>query len=98
MGTTVTVAITITAALVVGLVAALIFYKVGYNARRKKAEADIGSAEEEVKRIKADGAKAAETMKKEALLSAKEEIIRQRNEAEKEIKERRKEVSNQFRS
>ena len=93
MGTTVTVAITITAALVVGLVAALIFYKVGYNARRKKAEADIGSAEEEVKRIKADGAKAAETMKKEALLSAKEEIIRQRNEAEKEIKERRADIS-----
>ena len=93
MGTPMIVAIATIAALVVGIAAALIFYKVGYSARRKKAEADIGSAEEEVKRIKADGAKAAETMKKEALLSAKEEIIRQRNEAEKEIKERRADIS-----
>ena len=93
MGTPVIVAIATAAALVVGIVAALIFYKLGYSARRKKAEADIGSAEEEVKRIKADGAKAAETMKKEALLSAKEEIIKQRNEAEREIKERRADIS-----
>ena len=93
VGTPMIVAIATIAALVVGIAAALIFYKVGYSARRKKAEADIGSAEEEVKRIKADGAKAAETMKKEALLSAKEEIIRQRNEAEKEIKERRADIS-----
>ena len=45
------VAIAAAAVLVVGIAAALIFYKLGYSARRKKAEADIGSAEEEVKRI-----------------------------------------------
>ena len=75
------------------VIAAIIFYFVGYNTRKKKAEAEIGSAEEEVKRLRAEGAKQAETLKKEALLSAKEEIIRQRNEAEKEMKERRADIS-----
>ena len=80
------------AAVVSGAVFAVIFRKVGYNARKKQAEAEIGSAEEEAKRIREDGTKQAETMKKEALLSAKEDILRQRNEAEKELKERRSEV------
>ena len=70
-----------------------IFHRVGYIARKKKAEAAIGSAEEEAKRIREEGQKNAETMKKEALIGAKEEILRQRNEAEKELKERRADVS-----
>ena len=78
---------------VAGVLSAIIFRKVGYNARKRLAESEIGSAEEEAKRIRDDGAKQAETMKKEALISAKEEILRQRNEAEKELKERRADVS-----
>ena len=78
---------------VAGVLSALIFRKVGYNARKRVAEAEIGSAEEEAKRIRDDGAKQAETMKKEAMISAKEEILKQRNEAEKELKERRADVS-----
>ena len=78
---------------VAGVLSAVIFRKVGYNARKRVAEAEIGSAEEEAKRIREDGAKQAETMKKEALISAKEEILKQRNEAEKELKERRADVS-----
>ncbi len=70
-----------------------IFGFVGYSVRKRKAEAKIGSAEAEAKRIREEGQKFAETAKKEALLSAKEEIIRQRNEAEKELKERRADVS-----
>lgn len=76
-----------------GVIFGAVFHRVGYNARKRKAEADIGSAEEEAKRIREDSAKLAETMKKEALLSAKEDIIRQRNEVEKELKERRTEVT-----
>ena len=72
---------------------AVIFRKLGYNARKRIAESEIGSAEEEAKRIREDGAKQAETMKKEALISAKEEILKQRNEAEKELKERRADIS-----
>ena len=71
----------------------IIFYKVGYKRRQETAELEIGSAEEEAKRIREDGIKEAETQKKEALISAKEEILKQRNEAEREIKERRSEVS-----
>ena len=78
---------------VAGVISAVVFRKVGYNARKRVAEAEIGSAEEEAKRIREDGAKQAETMKKEALISAKEEILKQRNEAEKELKERRADVS-----
>ncbi len=75
------------------IVFAIIFRKIGYDARKRVAESEIGSAEEEAKRIREDGAKQAETMKKEALISAKEEIIRQRNEAERDLKERRADIS-----
>jgi ribonuclease Y len=66
---------------------------VGMLIRKKIAEAKIGSAEEEAKRILLDGEKQAETKKKEALIEAKEEILRQRNESEREMKERRNEIS-----
>ncbi len=80
-------------ALVAAPIFGIIFYNVGYKRRKEKAELEIGSAEEEAKRILESGIKEAETQKKEALISAKEEILRQRNEAEKELKERRSEVS-----
>ena len=80
-------------AVVIGTIFACVFYRVGYNRRKSKAEAEIGSAEEEAKRIRSEGLKLAETSKKEALISAKEEILKQRNEAEKELKERRAEIS-----
>ncbi len=83
----------VVAFLVAGILSALIFHKVGYNARKRIAESEIGSAEQEAKKILADGERQAETVKKEALISAKEEILKQRNEAEKELKERRAEVS-----
>ncbi|MBQ8818245.1 MAG: ribonuclease Y [Clostridia bacterium] len=70
-----------------------LFFGIGYTVRKKKAEKQIGSAEQEVKRLHEEGAKQAETLKKEALLSAKEEILKQRNEAEKEMKERRADIS-----
>ena len=65
----------------------------GMILRKKIAEAKIGSAEEEAKRILLDGEKQAETKKKEALIEAKEEILKQKNESDREIKERRLEIS-----
>ncbi len=53
----------------------------------------IGSAEEQAKRIVEEGSHTAENLKKEALISAKEDILRQKNEADKEIKDRRSEIS-----
>ncbi len=81
-------------ALVVGL--ALGFFAGNYH-RKKVAEAAIGSAEEEAKRIVDDAHKAAQNKKKEALLEAKDEIHKARLEADKEIKERRNEITRQER-
>ena len=78
-------------------VAAVIFFIIGrlngIAYRKKVAEAEIGSAEEQAKRILEDSLKSAETKKKEALLAAKEEIIKLKTDADEELKERRKEVS-----
>ena len=68
-----------------------VFFGITY--RKKVGEAEIGSAEEQAKKIIEDGERTAESKKKEALIEAKEEILRQRNEAEREIKERRSELS-----
>ena len=65
----------------------------GIMYRKKVAEAEIGSAEIQAKKIIDEGEKIAETKKKEALLEAKEEILKQRNDAEREIKDRRREIS-----
>lgn len=80
--------------LLIGAILALpIAYFVGYSYRKRVAEAEIGSAEIEAKRIIDDAIKVAETKKKEAILEAKEENLRAKNELEKEIKERRNEIS-----
>ena len=80
------------------IVAVLIGAGAGYMLRKRAAEAQIGSAEEQAKKIVADAEEKGETKKKEALLEAKEEIHRQRSDFEKESKERRSELSRQERS
>lgn len=67
-------------------------FRLGVNYRKKIAEAEIGSAEQESKRIVSEAQKAAEAKKREVLLEAKEEIHRSRMDLDKEIKERRNEI------
>ena len=86
--------VTVVVALLFGAVVAF-FLGIAY--RRKVAEAELGSAEEEAKRILSDAIKAAESKKKEALVEAKDEIYRMRQDAEKDVKERRSEVQRQER-
>ncbi len=74
------------------LVAFIIAFRLGIIYRKKIAEAEIGSAEEQAKKILNDAIKTSEAKKKEALIEAKEEILKTRAEADKEIKERRNEV------
>ena len=74
------------------IIAALVGAAAGYVARRRTAEAQIGSAEDEAKRIVEEAEKKAETKQKEAMLEAKEEIQRQRQEFERDSKERRSEI------
>lgn len=66
-------------------------------ARKRTAEAQIGSAEEEARRIVADAEAKGETKKKEAMLEAKEDIHRLRQELDKETKDRRNELQRQER-
>lgn len=77
-------------ALVVGLGA-------GYWLRKRSAEAQIGSAEIEAKRIISEAEKQIETKKKEATLEAKEEIHKMRQELDRDTKDRRNELSRQER-
>ncbi|MCI1268925.1 MAG: ribonuclease Y [Ruminococcus sp.] len=69
----------------------------GIERRKQQAESIIGSAEKEAERIHEDAEKDAETCKKSALVEAKDDIHKLRSEAEKEIKDRRAELSRQER-
>ncbi len=80
---------------VVAVVLAVIGFFAGSAYRRKTSEATLGSAEEEAKRILSDAMKTAEAKKKEALVEAKDEIFRLRQDADKDIRERRSEVQRQ---
>ena len=79
------------------VVGGIVFFFVGTTYRKKVAEKEIGSAEEEARRIINEAIKGGESKKREMLLEAKEEIHKSRTEAEKEIKERRTEVQKQER-
>ena len=70
---------------------------VGIQRRKQSAEQQIGSAEEEAKRIVNEAYKSAESKKREALVEAKEEILKARNEYEREEKERRADLQKQER-
>ena len=86
------------AALIVGAaISGFIFFKQGIASRRREAESVIGSAEKEAERILEDAGKDADSRKKAALVEAKDEIYKLRSEAEREIKDRRGEISRQER-
>ncbi|NCB29055.1 MAG: ribonuclease Y [Clostridia bacterium] len=76
-------------AIVVGVIVGAV---IGFLYRKNFAEKEIGSAEQEATRIINDAIKAGETKKREAILEAKDEIYKERTEAEREIKERRNET------
>ena len=84
-------------AVISGIVCLGIGFFFGFLYRKKVGEAEIGSAEEQARKILEDGIKTAETKKKEALLEAKEEILKTKNEFEVELKERRSELTRQER-
>ena len=88
-----TVVLVLVAAAVAG---ALGFYLGGEN-RKRTAEAKIGSAEEEAKRIGNDDIKAAEQKRKETIIEAKDEAFKLKSDADKEIKDRRAEITRQER-
>ena len=67
-------------------------------ARKTQIDAEkIGTAEEKARSIIDDAIKAAESKKREALLEVKEQTLSMKNDADREIKDRRAEISKQER-
>ena len=83
--------------LLAGLLIFAIAFFLGIQYRKKDAEKDLASAENEAKRIMNDALKEAESKRKEALVEAKDEIYKLKADADREVKERRAEVSRQER-
>ncbi len=69
----------------------------GIQIRKRISEKEISSAEEEAKRIINESIKSAESKKREALVEAKEEILKSRNDFEREVKEHRADLQKQER-
>lgn len=76
--------------LIVGAIIGAVYYKKSTEKRNDKARADA-------KQILENAVRDAENKKKEAILEAKAQAIEIKNETEAELKERRKELSNQER-
>ena len=82
----------IATAIIAAVVGLAIGIGAGYFVRKNISEAKIGEADSLAKNIIDQANKDAETMKKEKLLEAKEEIHKFRSDAEKENRERRSEL------
>ena len=71
------------------LVTAVVVYFVTTAYYKKVTEAKIGNADEKAREIIDEAVKTAETKKREAMLEAKEESIRVKNDLDKEVQGRR---------
>ena len=83
--------ITIAVAFLLIVIVGIIAFRMGISYRKKIAEAEIGGAEQEAKKIVSEAAVAAENKKREVLIEAKEEAHKMRIEFDKEMKEQRSE-------
>ena len=99
--TTIILIVLIVLVAVAAVAGCTIAYKKGFASgiehRKQIAEAQIGSAEQKAKSIVDDALRSADAKKREALLEAKEENQKLRQELDREIKERRSEISRQER-
>ena len=74
------------------IITLVIAFPLGITYRKKIAESEIGSAEDEATKILNEAIKNAEAKQKEAVVEAKDEIHKMRSEADRELKERRSDV------
>ncbi len=93
----VTLLLGIVIGLVVGAGAFAIASRIRRNIRVKNGKEKITDAEQEAKQILDNAAKDAENKKRDMILGAKEEILQLRNDAERELKDCRAEVTKQER-
>ena len=83
--------------LILMILCTAVAFFLGIIFRKLKAEKLISSAEKEAEKIIINAQELAETRKKEVVLEGKEEIHKFRNESEKELFERRKDLQRQER-
>ena len=79
------------------IISGVVCFLQGVEHRKRIAEAEIGSAEIEARRIVDEAVKEAEAKKKEIVLEGKDEVHQFRNETEKDLNSRRKEIQRQER-
>jgi ribonucrease Y len=79
--------------IVTAILALIIGIGLGFLIRRWYMRNQVDSSRASAERIVADAEKQAETLRKEALIEAKDEAFKMRAEAEADMKERRKEVT-----
>ena len=89
MDAAIVILLVVVAVIVSGALCGFLFFKIGVKYRKQIAEAEIGSAEEQAKRILENADKEASATHKQALIEAKDDAYKLRNEVEREIKERR---------
>ena len=86
---------------IIGIITTILGIAAGFGGgvlyRKRVAERAIGSAEEEATRLVNEAIRTGENRKKEMLLEAKDEIHKSRAEHDKEVKERRAELTKQER-
>lgn len=92
MSTGITILLVFIAVVVTLLIAVPVTRKIAVDNKIKQDVEKIGTAEEKARNIIDEALKTAETKKREALLEAKEESLRTKNEVEKETRERRAEL------
>ncbi len=92
-----TLSIILLVAVVVLIIALPIVWKMAIANKAKLDAEKIGTAEEKARGIIDDAIKQAETKKREAMIEVQEKSLHARNEVEKELKERRAEISKQER-
>ena len=80
-------------AVVAVVVTAVVVWLISSEYQKRVGQSKIGNAEEKARTIIDDAVKAAEAKKRESMLEIKEESIKAKNDLDKEIKERRSEIS-----
>ena len=78
---------------VLGAALLVVGFAIGFIYRKKVAEKKIKSAETQAEIILDNAKKEAERRKKEIIVEGKEEILKNKNESERELKERRNEIN-----
>lgn len=82
-------------AAVIGIILGVAGFFAGSAFRKAADRTAIGTAEDEARKIINDAMKNAEAKKKELLIEAKDEIHRQRSDADRDLRERRSEIQRQ---